>query len=63
MIRIYCSTEAEADAMWQAWTQFNRSPVKEAELYLDGHGLLWTLVRSDDGPRSAPRAAHMARIR
>lgn len=60
-IRIAVSSHAEAAAIWRALTHVPPELLQPCEIWLDGHGYLWSLSISSDGvslqaQREAPQA-------
>jgi hypothetical protein len=62
MIQVHCSDHQDADAAWRMLCHVPGSEFQPVALYLDGHGLLYTVIRGPDGQQtSVPAAAPVAR--
>jgi len=57
MIRIHCSNHEDADTAWRMLCSVDDDRFTPVELHLDGFGLLYQIVRLDDGSQSAVRPA------
>lgn len=57
MIQIHCANHHEADAAWRLLCSVDQDRFTPVELHLDGHGLLYQVVRLDDGSQAAVRPA------
>lgn len=57
MIRIHCSNHDEADTAWRMLCAVPDATFQPVELHLDGFGLLYQVVRTDDGDQTTIRPA------
>ena len=57
MIQIHCASHHEADAAWRLLAAVPHCSFTPVELHLDGFGLLYQVVRLDDGSQAAVRPA------
>jgi hypothetical protein len=55
MIRIHCSNHYEADTAWRMLCSVCDECFTPVELHLDGFGLLYQVIRLDDGTQTAAR--------
>lgn len=58
MIRIYCDTNSEADAVWRLWLQADEPCQQTAELWVNGQPV--ALLTCGGDPLSAPRVGQPA---
>ncbi len=57
MIRIHCSNHEDADTAWRMLCSVDDDRFTPVELHLDGFGLLYQVIRLDDGTQTAVRSA------
>mgnify|MGYP006267484601 CR=1 FL=1 len=59
MLKIHVANQTEADKAWRM-LQHADEDIRDVELHLDGHGLLWLLLRDSEGEWKALPSARQA---
>jgi len=57
MLRLHCSNHHEADSAWRMLCTVAEDRFTPVELHLDGEGLLYEVVRLDDGSQAARKVS------